>query len=149
MANLNSRDLATAKQQGMTTLPEDDMLCVRVPIRTVSEMNQREHWHATYRRHRVHYSAVVMSFAYPARLWLRAHPAPYGVSLIRIAPRPLDADNLAASFKAVQDEVARQLGVDDGSDLVRWTYAQRKGRPKEYAVEIRIEQARGPARAGA
>jgi hypothetical protein len=36
----------------------------------------------------------------------------------------LDGDNLSASFKAVRDAVAEQLGVDDASDRLYWVYKQ-------------------------
>ena len=61
------------------------------------------------------------------------------VTLTRIAPRRLDGDNLAAALKSVRDGVADWLSVDDGSDLVSWYYAARRGRQGEYAVEIAIE----------
>lgn len=68
----------------------------------------------------------------------RAPAPPADVFLTRIAPRKLDSDNLAASFKHVRDEVARWLGVDDGIESVVWHYAQRQGKPKEYAVMIEV-----------
>jgi hypothetical protein len=70
-------------------------------------------------------------------------PAPFGwprpvrVRLTRCGGKRLDKDNLARSFKAVQDVLAEWLGVDDGDPrAVRWSYKQRPG----YAggVEIRI-----------
>jgi hypothetical protein len=64
---------------------------------------------------------------------------PQTVTLTRIAPRAFDDDNLAASFKAVRDGVADALGVKDNDSRVRWVYAQRRGLPREYSVEIRIE----------
>lgn len=63
---------------------------------------------------------------------------PVEVVLTRIAPRELDDDNLARSFKAVRDQVAVHLGVDDRSKLVTWRYAQEKGKPREYAVRIEV-----------
>ena len=44
--------------------------------------------------------------------------------LVRCSPRKLDDDNLASAFKAIRDEVAKQLGVDDGGDRVEWVYRQ-------------------------
>jgi len=62
------------------------------------------------------------------------------VVLTRIAPRPLDDDNLARSLKAIRDGVADALGTDDSArSKLKWRYAQEKGPPKQYAVRIQIE----------
>ena len=68
-----------------------------------------------------------------------AGPGPWSVTLTRVAPSAgLDAhDNLSASFKAIVDELARWLGVDDRNPRVRWQYAQERG---PWAVRIRIEE---------
>jgi hypothetical protein len=59
------------------------------------------------------------------------------VSLTRVAPSGgLDRDNLTASFKAVIDEVAKQLGVDDRDPRFDFKCAQRRGK---WAVEVTIE----------
>lgn len=70
---------------------------------------------------------------------------PYYVTITRIAPRRLDSDNAQAAAKYVRDGIAKAVGVDDGSDLYRWDYPQRKPTRAEKAlsgghgVEIRIE----------
>ena len=110
-----------------------------LPIKTVSEANLREHWGKRARRAKKQREA--------ARTCLRARlscdrvalvDGRLTVSLTRIAPRALDSDNLAGSFKAVRDGVADALGIDDGSPLIDWQYFQRKGQPKQYAVLIEI-----------
>jgi len=64
------------------------------------------------------------------------------ITLTRIAPRRLDpGDNLNSSMKAVRDGIADALGIDDGDARLTWKYAQRKGNPKEYAVEVEVENA--------
>jgi len=63
------------------------------------------------------------------------------VTLTRIAPDALDTDNLASSNKALRDELAVLLGIDDRSNDVAWAYAQRRGDVREYAVEVRITEA--------
>ncbi len=65
---------------------------------------------------------------------------PLVCTLTRIG-RKLDDDNLASAFKAVRDQVAAELGVDDGSDAVAWRYAQERG-----PAGIRIEIANGLGR---
>jgi len=111
---------------------------ITIPIRTVSEANQREHWAKRHKRNKRqqlettwHLSRAARWFVFPCR-----------VTLTRIAPRKLDTDNLAGSFKHVQDAVAKWLGVDDGDGSVEWRYEQRRGEPNEYAVEIALSLAR-------
>lgn len=107
---------------------------VEIPVRTVSEMNQRDHWAKRHRRLKKHKAAA---------FWLvnstpRPKP-PVTIVLTRIGKKLLDPDNLAGSFKGVQDGVAMALGVDDGdSEKVKWDYRQEIG--KKYAVVARIEE---------
>lgn len=61
---------------------------------------------------------------------------PATVTITRIGKRKLDSDNLAISAKHVRDGIADAYGVDDGSDLYTWNYAQEIG--KDYAVRIEI-----------
>lgn len=112
---------------------------VLLPIRTWSEPNLRGHWGRRARRAHKQREA--------ARLLVRAALAPLPpdsdrrktvVRLTRIGPRRLDSDNLAAALKHVRDGVADALGLDDGDERLRWLYAQRNGRPGEYAVLVEI-----------
>jgi hypothetical protein len=64
------------------------------------------------------------------------------ITLTRIAPRKLDTDNLVSACKGVRDGIADTLGVDDGDERITWKYAQRKGKPKQYAVEVEVESAK-------
>jgi hypothetical protein len=77
--------------------------------------------------------------------WLRTvqRPDPAGlvVTITRVAPRQLDSDNAVGSAKAVRDEIALWLGVNDGpTGPVTWRVEQRKGAPGAYAVEIAFTQ---------
>lgn len=72
---------------------------------------------------------------------------PVEVTLTRIAPKSLDAhDNLPVSLKWIADQTAteltgiKQAGRADDSKEITWKYQQRKGRVREYAVEIAIEE---------
>jgi hypothetical protein len=62
------------------------------------------------------------------------------VEMTRIAPRPLDDDNLAGCFKGVRDGIARALGVSDSTKVkhVRWRPAQERGKPRESALRVRF-----------
>jgi hypothetical protein len=70
---------------------------------------------------------------------------PCTITLCRVAPRQLDTDNLAASFKAIQDGVADWLSQEYGHGKDRlpgltWRYTQEKRAPRYYAVAIRIKE---------
>ena len=105
---------------------------IELPIRTVSGANVREHWAKRAKRARVE--------RYGCYIATPVAKVPCSVKLVRIAPRPLDSDNLAISFKACRDGIADRLGVDDGDSRIDWQYAQEKGEPKQYAIRIEIEE---------
>lgn len=103
---------------------------VTLPVRIESVANKREHWSRKAERTKQHRFAAI---AVPQ------HPLPCVVTLIRVAPRALDDDNLASGFKALRDGIADRLGVDDRDPRVSWRYLQERGRAKEYAAKVRIE----------
>jgi hypothetical protein len=114
-------------------------------FKTISESNARGHWATRYRRTKEQRSMVYR--------WLR-HLLPDGrtlarpltITLTRVAPRPLDAhDNLAAALKACVDGVSdylagAYLAGQDRQPGLAFVYAQRKGKPKTYSVEILLEE---------
>ena len=114
------------------------MISVTAPIATVSETNQREHWAKQYRRRK--------SQRRTAYFLLSNHKPPlppYIVTVTRISPRKLDGhDNLTSALKATVDGVADYLGMDDGDDRIEWRYGQERGKPKEQAVRIEIQEKR-------
>jgi len=115
---------------------------VTIPIRTVSEANLREHWAERARRVRIQRRATY----YMLRHYRGGvKDGPLTITITRIAPRQLDSDNLARSAKAVRDGIADAFTLDDADPRIVWRYDQRKGGPKEYAVEILIEQGTGQA----
>ena len=97
---------------------------IMVPIRTAPGLNAREHHHDRAKRVRKEREAVAWMLKGVKRPSL-----PCSVRLTRIAPsNGLDNDNLVGSVKAVRDQVAEWLGVDDRhSDQVRYVYAQQRG----------------------
>lgn len=141
-------------------------MTIRVPLRLESEANARGHWSGKARRAKDARQAVTAAFVdagarvaveivQPKKLgskvrtrsrwiplmagtWLTPPALPLVVFLARIAPRELDGDNLQRSMKAVRDQVAELLAIDDADPRVTWRYEQRRGRVKEYAVEIAI-----------
>ena len=114
-------------------------LAIDIPIRTVSEANRREHWAAKAKR--------VRSQRKAAKIITRSAIAEpmITITLTRVGPRKLDTDNLAGALKAVQDGIADAIGIDDGSELIRWQYRQRSDGPKQYAVEVKISNGKAGA----
>ena len=106
-----------------------------LPLRLKSSLNQREHWATKARRAKAERQATAWVLGNDPR-----PPLPCTVLLTRIAPRQFDDDNLCGAFKAVRDEVARWLGVDDADPRVVWAYAQERGKPREYAVRITLSR---------
>ncbi len=116
---------------------------VLLPVRTWSELNLRTHWRQRARRvaeqredARILVRAGLTGSPFRARV--RPRDQALTVRLTRIAPRQLDSDNLAGALKAIRDGVADALGMDDGDSRFEWLYAQRRGRPGEYAVLVEI-----------
>lgn len=107
---------------------------VEVPIRIESVANIHEHWTARAKRAGKHKTDTY----YALRAAKAPHSVPCTVTLTRVAPRILDGDNLQAGCKAARDGVALWLTTDDGDERINWQYAQRKGEPKQYALEVEI-----------
>lgn len=105
-----------------------------IPVRATFTLNSREHWASRARKRKAERTAVALAMRVRrARFDVDAGVV---VTLTRVGPRKLDDDNVQGALKAIRDEVAKQLGVDDGDQRVTWRYAQERG---EYAVRARIE----------
>ena len=118
------------------------MIDVTIPgLRLVSEANARGSWHGGASRAAKQRSVVALVFR-----TLRC-AIPCNVRIVRIAPSRLDDDNLARAAKAVRDQLAEWLGVDDRDERVSWTVAQAKGAVREYAVRV-IVRPWSPSEAG-
>ena len=116
---------------------------VLLPVRTWSELNLRTHWRQRARRVAGQREAALLLVraglrGSSLRAGVRSRDQALRIRLTRIAPRGLDSDNLAGALKAVRDGVADALGMDDGDARLTWLYAQRRGRPGEYAVLVEI-----------
>ncbi len=129
--------MALFKAHGIETVDvtPKPALVVTLPIRTVSEANMREHWGKKYARKRSQQRTVALFLGNKT-----PPPPPLEITLTRIAQKKLDSDNLAGSFKHVQDGIAAWFGIDDGDNRLHWHYRQRPCKPREYAVEVHIEQ---------
>jgi hypothetical protein len=115
-------------------------LLVRLPLRTQSEANQREHHMAKARRVAAQRRGVGLALAAVAR----RVGLPAVVTLRRVGPsNGLDDDNLRSSLKAVRDGVADAFGVDDRrTGPLAWRYEQARGR--DWAVEIELRRVEEP-----
>lgn len=60
------------------------------------------------------------------------------ISLVSYRRTRLDNDNLAASFKPLQDCIAATLGVDDADERLRWEYGQIETRGQQGTM-VKIE----------
>lgn len=109
--------------------------------RVVTEANTHEHWAAGSKRRKAQKAAVLAAWlASPLGghwgsrwAWL-----PLVVTLTHSGPK-MDDDNLARAFKAVRDELAGLIGVDDGDGRVEWKYEQHAG---PNGIAVRIEESK-------
>lgn len=139
------------------------MIVVLVPIRLYSESNMSGHWSKRAKRTAAVRDAVGLCLRAALRGWsplATTNELPIStklvvglrVTMVRLAPRLLDDDNLAAACKAVRDQVALEIGLpvtgwslnhkrlvaDDRDPRVTWVCKQE--RAKEYGVRIEIEE---------
>lgn len=112
---------------------------IEIPLRTGSGLNGREHPMARSRRVKAERDCVHWMLLGKPRPEL-----PCVVTLTRVAPSAgLDDDNLVGSLKAVRDQVAAWLGVDDRDrQTVRYRYEQARG---PWAVQIAFGPMEGEA----
>ncbi len=115
-------------------------LAFSMPVKVVSEANLREHWRTRHGRKKKQQEAlrkawsVALSESCQFVLW----QTPCVVRLVRVGPRKLDSDNLAGSFKHVQDAIAREIGIDDGDERIKWEYAQAPVGKRAYQVRVEV-----------
>ena len=128
-------------------------IAFEIPIKTVSEANCSEHWTKKAKRHRSQQYFIRLAY----NLYVKAMELPCHVTLTRLSPRLLDADdNLPMAFKWIKDELSECIFPDkrksyvtkkgklrfikgraDSDPRVTWRYAQEKG--CFYRVRIEIE----------
>ena len=116
---------------------------IQAPIRLRSENQQRGHSHWVVRHRktakmRADIEMVLTQLERPPRI-VGSMPNLYDVTIARIAPQPLDWDNMAGAAKTVVDCVAAWLGIDDRDECLRVRYEQWRCEPRHYAVRITIE----------
>ncbi len=122
------------------------LLNVEIPMKLPSAGNLHEHWRARQKRIKTQRNAVKLAMygrgghgcGWLESVAILVRGEQLACTLTRVSPRKLDSDNLAFAFKGIRDQVAAELGVDDGSDAIDWRYAQERG---PCAVRIEIARA--------
>lgn len=110
----------------------------KIPIRTVSETNMREHWSKRHKR-RKEQRRVAGNFA--NQIAAKLPPKPWRLTLTRYGRQRMDAGNLPAAMKGPQDGLCDAIGIDDGDIEHQWCYMQKPdGRKSAFrGVGVRIE----------
>lgn len=115
-----------------------------VPIRTKTGLNSREHYMVKSKRVKRERKATRF-------FWIRERVKlslgdgnHWRIELVRFSPGTSipDTDNVVGGLKGVRDQIAVQLGIDDGDRRHLWIYDGRKG---PWGVRVRIHQDPGPA----
>lgn len=105
-------------------------------IKTVSEMNTREHWTKRNKRKKAQQQEFMVAW----RSGKFHIDLPATIVFVRHSVNMMDADNLAGSFKHCQDQLARELKIDDGDRAqVRWKYEQVKLAKREHYFTIEVQ----------
>lgn len=107
-----------------------------VPIKLPSLANTRLHWRSMAALKKRQRLAVYCQMVASKGRGEMLPKLPHVITITRVGPRKLDDDNLAAACKYVRDQIAAIVGVDDGSPMYTWRYAQRTG---PYGVDVQIE----------
>jgi hypothetical protein len=111
---------------------------ISVPMRLISEANNRDHWRIKNKRKQKQQNQVALE-------WLLMRPditIPCEVHLIYYHKKLMDIDNFIISCKAVRDQIADCLipglakGRADDDPRITWHYEQKIA--KSYLLEIKI-----------
>ena len=126
-------------------------LIVFIPILVISEGNTRtgrkaraqgrsSSWRSKWKRSKDQRAAVALFLRMPEhKKNIATMKPPFLVELKRYGAQLLDDDNLAGAFKAVRDQVAQELGVDDGDRTkIRFLYDQVVSPVSKRGIEIYI-----------
>ena len=111
------------------------MMRITIPVATVSEANRRDHWSLKAKRAKGHRKAAFWAL----QAEVASKVVPDSVTMTRVAPRPLDDDNLRSALKAVRDGIADYFGINDRDPRVTWRYGQERGEVRQNYVVVVIE----------
>lgn len=108
-----------------------------IPIILVSP-NIQEHWTNRHKRNKRIFSLISRKWVFEkAKVSL-----PCTITLIRLAPREYDYDNLVFAFKGVRDTIASLIipgqapGRADADPRITWVYKQEKAKTKGIRIQI-------------
>jgi hypothetical protein len=108
-----------------------------IPIKLISEANNRDHWTKKSKR-----SQVIKMIVRADLMKFKSHwRFPLSVVLTRIG-RKLDEDNLAYAFKAIRDEIADYIlpgmakGRADSDPRITWHYQQETAKLSGFRIDI-------------
>lgn len=95
---------------------------------------QREAVAHAFLSHSLRSNLAKLREANPSGMWT--------VTLRRVAPLPLDDDNLAGRLKAVRDQVAKELGINDRDRAHLLFVPEQRSCPKRepHTVEVVIQR---------
>lgn len=108
---------------------------MKFDIKTVSEANQREHWAVKSKRKKAQQRDFSMIF----KSKRPNVPIPAKITFTRYSCQTMDADNLAGAFKHVQDQLCREIGIDDGDDRLTFVYSQERISKREHYFTVKME----------
>lgn len=115
------------------------MIIIDTPIKVISEANNREHWTRKRGKNgRATNQKIELQYYWRQALKGKKPALPCTVRLVRIGPKALDSDNLAGAFKAVRDQIAAEIGIDDGAAQIRFEYAQEAIGTRRYGVRVEV-----------
>jgi hypothetical protein len=111
-------------------------------VHLVSESNRkREHWAIGYNRAKKQKEAVRRALTGRLPNFELATETKITITLTRHDPFLItDDDNLISAFKHVRDEIAKQLGVNDGDERITWVCKQSKiAHVKDACLVVEIQ----------
>lgn len=119
---------------------EDLRLDLTIPLKTVSELNNSDHWAISSKRHKkqkkiVHFELMMRNpnLAIPCNIFVQ-----------RQSCKELDYDNLVSSFKWIVDAICEYItpglaiGQADGNRDIKIFYSQIKVPQKQFGINIKI-----------
>ena len=109
-----------------------------MPVRVDSETNGREHWAKKFGRKKGQKMALHLAWSAATGFLPRLVFLPCAIRLVRVGPKSLDSDNLGESFKAIRDQIAHEIGIDDGDARITWEYAQVPVGKRVYQVRVEV-----------
>lgn len=132
----------------------EPVISLIVPIKIQTSANMWEHWSKKRARDNTQELMIRLALRDASGVPPGVPCLPLQIKLTRIAPKPLDYDNLVAALKRSVDTVADWItpglrrGRADSVKGVEFFYGQQKGKVREYGLKIEIwdhkTQSNGP-----